>query len=451
MRLPIWQRAAKTPWAITEDQLQNILAIARRQNDSPEAVAQQLGRKLENTYAVEYRDGVAILNVEGPLFRYANMMTELSGATSYERIAKDFRAAIDNEDVRAVLLNIDSPGGEANGTSELADHIYSARGIKPIVAYVGGSGASGAYWIASAADEVVAQETAMLGSIGVRTALIDDSERKAEEGLREYVIVSSQSPDKAVDPSNESDRARVQALVDDLAGVFVSKVARNRGVSEDKVLSDFGQGDVMVGQRAVDAGLADRLGNFEALMEELSAPQQESLFEEPGMSAGNHEPLAASGHQQVEVGTMYLTNTKPAAGDDQRQVVCVGVTAAAVAESCPEVAEALKAEGVEAAQAEGASAERERIQSIISLEEAEGREAVAQQLAMTDGMTADNARTILAKTPKGNGQGSAFMADMDKGGDPDVGPDAGDRTDPESPEAAAATILSNARNAGAIQ
>lgn len=278
MRLPIWQRAAKTPWAITEDQLHNILQIARRENLSPETVAQQLGRELENTYSVEYRDGVAILSVHGPLFRYANLLTMLSGATSYDRLAKDFYAAIKDDSVKAVLLDIDSPGGEANGCGEFAKQIYQARGSKPINAYVGGAGASGAYWIASAADRVIAHETSMLGSIGVRTALIDDSQAMEDAGLREYVIVSSQSPNKDVNPADESDRARVQRVVDDLAAVFISNVATFRGVSEEKVLNDFGQGGVLVGANAVDAGLADRLGDFESTLEQLAGPGPADIF-----------------------------------------------------------------------------------------------------------------------------------------------------------------------------
>lgn len=331
MRLPIWQRAARTPWAITEDHLRNILQIAQRDTPGPEAVAQQTGEKLENTYDVEYRDGVAILSIKGPLFRYANLFTAISGATSYERIAKDFFAALNDNAVKAVLLDIDSPGGEANGCAELAQQIYQGRGVKPITAYVGGMGASGAYWIAAAADRVVANQTAILGSIGVRTALIDDSKWMEEHGFREYVIVSSQSPFKDVDPADESDRARVQQTVDDLAAVFVADVATYRGVSEEKVLADFGKGDVIVGQKAVDAGLADRLGDFEGTLEKLAAPQQPDFF---GISAAPWSGSATTEsktmtkmHFSETLGSAIATATGRAPIRSHEQVV------AAVAES----------------------------------------------------------------------------------------------------------------------
>jgi len=158
------------PWAITEDYLRLMVSIAARQNLDVEAVERQLGRKLENTQTVQERAGVAIIPVTGPIFRYANLFAAVSGATSIQTLARDFSVAINNPDVRAILLNIDSPGGEANGVAEFAEMVYQARGQKPIWAYVGGTGASAAYWIAMAADRIVAHETAMLGSIGVHSS-----------------------------------------------------------------------------------------------------------------------------------------------------------------------------------------------------------------------------------------------------------------------------------------
>ncbi|MCC3862679.1 S49 family peptidase, partial [Emcibacteraceae bacterium Y4] len=129
--------------------------IAARQNEPPEAVAAKLGRELQNTHRLEMRENIAVLPLVGPLFRYANLFTQVSGASSYELLAKDFTAALENPEVQAIVLNIDSPGGEVNGCAELADMIYEARGRKPVIAYASGDAASGAYWIAAAADEIV--------------------------------------------------------------------------------------------------------------------------------------------------------------------------------------------------------------------------------------------------------------------------------------------------------
>lgn len=442
MRVPIFTRAAKTPWAITEDYLHTILDIARRNTESPEAVAAKLGRQLENTYEVEYRDGVAILNIEGPLFRYANLFTAISGGTSYELLAQDFTSAIENDGVRAVLLNVNSPGGEADGVNELAEMIYNARGTKPIVAYVGGMGASGAYWIASAADRIVADQTALLGSIGVRTALLDDSKAMEDMGLREYVIVSSQSPNKDVDPSDESDRARVQTVVDDLAAVFVAKMARNRGVSEETVLSDFGQGDIMIANKAIESGLADSIGSFEGTLEQLAAPQQEELFPTSG-------PAAVVGHATEGEGAMYLTSEAPAAGEQQRQNEA---TAENIARLCPDAAEALRAEGEQRVEQPDTSAsvqaERDRIASIIGCEEAQGREGLAQQLALTEGMTLESAQRILTAQPKG-AAGKSWVEGM-QGDDVDVGAD-GPGEDVDDPAKVAQATVQSARESGYIR
>ena len=158
----IWNKITGDPWAITETALHTILEVAARENESPEAVAAKLGRDLQNSYNATERDGVAIIPVTGPLFLYANIFTSISGASSYELIAKDFIASLENPHIKAIILNIDSPGGEVNGVAELASMIFDARGTKPIIAYASGDAASGAYWVASAADEIVVSETSAL-------------------------------------------------------------------------------------------------------------------------------------------------------------------------------------------------------------------------------------------------------------------------------------------------
>lgn len=257
------------PWAILPDMLTTILSIASRETD-PEAVATKLGRPLENTYQTEFRDGVAILPVQGAVMRYANLFSKVSGATSIEILATDFAQAVANPDVKAIVLNIDSPGGTVAGVNEFSEMIYAARGKKPIVAYVSGMGASAAYWIASSADEIVLDATASVGSIGVVSVQHDDTERKAKAGVKEIQIVSSLSPRKRLDIATDEGRADVQSMVDRIAQVFVNTIARNRGVSMDVVLSDFGQGGLLVGADAVKAGLADRVGSLEQVIAGLS-------------------------------------------------------------------------------------------------------------------------------------------------------------------------------------
>lgn len=257
--------AASIPWAIEAPWLRTVLKIANREGDGPAAVSAQLGRPLENTQAVEMRDGVAVISLIGPIFPRANLFTEVSGATSIAIAARDFYSALNNPQVSAILLNIDSPGGDVTGVSEFADMIASARGIKPVHAYVGGLGASAAYWLASAAEQITIDKTARVGSIGVVMAMPNPDASTAEE----IEIVSSQSPNKRPNVATEEGRATVQETVDALAEVFVDAVARNRDVKPSKVLSDFGRGGVLVGKAAVAAGMANKTGSYEGALKAL--------------------------------------------------------------------------------------------------------------------------------------------------------------------------------------
>lgn len=256
-------------WAILPDRLEAMAHVAARTKFTPKALDAVRGTWKEDTYDVETRDGIATLRVRGPLFRYANLMTAYCGATAYATVATDLRAALDDPGIRAIILDLDSPGGEVNGCAELAQMVYAARGVKPIVAYVGGLACSAGYWIAAAADRVVAANTALLGSIGVLATFLDTSEADRKLGLREFTIVSTQSPRKDIDPSTKDGRAQIQQTLDALASVFISAVADYRGVSVNAVLADYGQGGVFVGEAAVQAGLADAIGTYEELLAEL--------------------------------------------------------------------------------------------------------------------------------------------------------------------------------------
>lgn len=258
--------AASRPWLMLPEALDNLLAIADRQGD-PEALEARLGKPLENTRAVTIRQGVAVIPVTGPIFRYANLFTRISGATSTQEIATDLQAALDDKTVRSIILNIDSPGGEANGINELADMVYAARGQKRVVAYIGGLGASAAYWIASAASEVVIDDIGLAGSIGAACEIVlSDS----EEGKKRYQIVSRNAPNKRPDLRTEEGRSKVAETIDALGDVFVAKVSRNLGVDPEKIPEMGDHGGLRVGEGAVKAGLAHRLGSLESLITELA-------------------------------------------------------------------------------------------------------------------------------------------------------------------------------------
>jgi capsid assembly protease len=260
-------------WAILPEMLEMIIAVASREASfddlRKQAIAAKDAEPLPGARRAEVRDGVAIIPVIGPIFPRSNMMTWLSGATSCETLAKDFTVALESKDVGAIVLKMDTPGGEVTGVNEFANMIFEGRKVKPITAYGIGNIASAGYWIGSAAGEIVADATAELGSIGVVAAYRDNREKEKKDGVRTVEIVSSVSPNKRPDIQSDEGRAQIQAIVDDLAGIFVSTVARNRGVTNGRVISEFGQGGMLVGQRAVAAGLADRIGSFEGVIAEM--------------------------------------------------------------------------------------------------------------------------------------------------------------------------------------
>jgi len=272
------------------------------------ALAARDGQPLQNTHQVAIRDGVAVIPVRGPLFRHANLLCEVSGATSYETLRKDFQVALDDPQVKAILFDADSPGGDINGVNELSDAVYAARGKKPIVTYVSHLCASAMYWFGSAADRVVCAETALLGSIGVLRVMVDDSGADEKAGRKTYTIVSAQSPDKSDHPLDDKVLDRAKATATDECGIFIATVARNRGVTPERVASDFGKGDVLIGRRAVEVGLADEVGNFETTLAELAAQASAA----PPAAPANPAPASAAKTRTRGGEAMHTaTATKP--------------------------------------------------------------------------------------------------------------------------------------------
>lgn len=344
MTVNAYDLAAGRPWLIEPAALEQVLAVADRMGN-PEALQAKLGRPLDNTRTVTMRDGVAVIPITGPIFRHANLFTAISGATSTDVLATDIRAALDNPGVRGIALDINSPGGEAAGINELAAMVRDARSTKPITAYVGSSGASAAYWIASAANEIVVDPTAVVGSIGVVMSMTDSRGRDEKNGVRTHEIVSSQSPNKRADPATEGGRAEIQRVVDALAQVFVQSVAENRGVSTDTVTNDFGRGGVLVGQAAVTAGMADRLGSLESVIAELANPKAKTT----GGKFMSNAPKGA-----ITVST----------NEAMRAAITAGHTADEITFQAP--AEP-SAEALAAARTEGTNAERARVTALLKL------------------------------------------------------------------------------------
>lgn len=226
-------------------------------------------------------DGVAVIPVYGPIYRHSTFLDDLMawafGGVSVDRLADGLRAALNDPLVRSILFTFDSPGGIVSGTGELAGLIRKAGAVKPVAAYCESCCCSAAYHLACAAGEITAAPSAIIGSIGTVVAWIDDTEMMRQLGLKQEVVVSKQSPNKWLDPTSDEGRAQIQKLVDDTADLFVADVARGRNVPVATVLSDFGQGGVMLAAEAKKAGMIDKVGSFADVLAKLSGPNRGRL------------------------------------------------------------------------------------------------------------------------------------------------------------------------------
>ena len=229
--------------------------------DGPKLLAAN-GIQRDRNSGLRVRGNIAVIPIKGVLMPERNCASSWNGWTTCDALVRDVETAMNDPAVREIVFDVDSPGGCITGIQEAAEYIASCRGRKRMIAHVDGSCASGAYWLASAADEIVTGVTGEVGCIGVVTTY-------ARSKGDTKTFVSTQSPMKRPDIDSEEGAAAVQAVIDQLAEVFIADVAKNRGVSREKVMTDFGRGWVKVGHDAVSSGLADRVASFEALISEL--------------------------------------------------------------------------------------------------------------------------------------------------------------------------------------
>ncbi|ANZ52200.1 hypothetical protein Ahp2_18 [Aeromonas phage Ahp2] len=309
------------PWAISGDQLEVMAGLSARDLDNinlkelagfqPSPVAVALRKGQVNQQGVEMRNGVAIIHVSGVISRYAGMFEAICGGTSTQTLALKIQSALDDTSCRGIVLVMDTPGGEANGIHEISEMIYANRDKKQITAYVSGSGASAGYWIAAACGKVVMDATAMVGSIGTVQSFRFRKE-KEDSQFETLELVSSQSPDKRLDPRTEEGRAKYQASLDQLSDVFIDCVAKYRGVKRAKVLSDFGQGWCLIGADAVKAGMADKLGSLESTINEMTKGRTITMTTKSQTAAGTiAQDLSMSAGMAVADVVASLTEHAP--------------------------------------------------------------------------------------------------------------------------------------------
>jgi signal peptide peptidase SppA len=244
-------------------------------------------------------NGVAVIHLSGILERHLSIFGYFLGGTSMTEVEEAFKRALASPEVSSILLHIDSPGGTADGTVELAETIFAARGRKPIVALADSMAASAALWIGTAADRFLLRgPQAMTGSVGVIAMHVDRSARDTAMGLRITEVASSDKKKLLTphQPITDAGLAEMRRRVDFVHGLFVEALARHRGVNAERVASEWGTGEIFFGQQAVALGLADGFATPDELLGEMArrnAPPQ------PGPIAKTMRELEAEACDKV--------------------------------------------------------------------------------------------------------------------------------------------------------
>jgi len=307
--------------------------------------------------------GVAMITIEGGLYNRGPGIDSPWGYGTYEAVAAQVMEAVGDGEVHTILLDIDSPGGEATGMFGIAQLIREAREKKPVVAVINDMAASAAYGIASAATEIVVSPTSIIGSIGVVMLHIDQSKAMADAGLKPTFIFAGRHKvdGNPLEPLTRDVEASLQRDVDTFYARFLETVAAGRGSRFSAEAARATEAKTFIGQEAVNLGMADRIATFDQVLAELT----------------NADPAAGGKSKEVKL-TQTTTTPAPAA-----ETVNKADHDAAVAK----------------ASADAAKAAQERIRSIMT-HDAKGRTALAEHFAYTTDMSVEAAAAALAVAPK---------------------------------------------------
>ncbi|QCP54410.1 S49 family peptidase [Trinickia violacea] len=282
------QRLFNVPLAITPEKLEIMMAalanrfgLARLTRADGEIVlldADYDAGEPAQERPYEVFEGIAVIPVQETLLAKLGILHPYSGMTGYDGIRANLAMALADDTVRAIVLDIDSPGGEVAGCFDLTDAIYATRGVKPLHAILTENAFSAAYALASACDTVVVPRTGGTGSIGVIVAPEDFSKALAAAGITVTLITygSRKADVNDVQPLSNDARARIQSDVDAVGELFVATVARNRNLTPAKVCAT--EGLTYLGGAGFDIGLADAVMAPDAALLAVMGELQTSMI-----------------------------------------------------------------------------------------------------------------------------------------------------------------------------
>ncbi|MGI8783562.1 MAG: S49 family peptidase [Acidobacteriota bacterium] len=215
---------------------------------------------------------VAVLPLYGVLTQRPGLFSLWGLGTSTIEFGRAFDRALDDPSIKAIVLDVDSPGGAVAGISELADKIYAGRRRKRIVAVANSEACSASYCLATAAHEVVVTPGALVGSIGVMTVHAEYSEMNKRLGIKTTIIKAGKCKvdGNQYEPLHERARAAIQEIIDDFDQNFVEGIALHRGVKASDVRNGFGEGRVVTAKQAVKLGMASRIATLDEVLAGLS-------------------------------------------------------------------------------------------------------------------------------------------------------------------------------------
>jgi capsid assembly protease len=214
---------------------------------------------------------IAVLSVQGIIEQRTSLWGWLFGSFA----TSDGEAALDRlvkaPDISCIVLDIDSPGGTSYGVEEFAGAVQAAKAAKPVYAIANSIAGSAAYWIASQATQLVVTPSGEVGSIGAYIMHTDCSEALAEDGVKVTIVKAGKykAEGNPYEALTDAGRDQMQATVDALYTRFVKAVAAGRGTSPDEVRSKMGQGRMVPAEKAVAAGMADKVMTFSQLLDRL--------------------------------------------------------------------------------------------------------------------------------------------------------------------------------------
>ena len=213
------------------------------------------------------KNQIAVLYAEGEIVDGEGGPTEVGG----DRIAQEMRKIREDDDVKAVVLRVNSPGGSATAAEVIGREVMLTGKKKPVIVSMGNLAASGGYWISMGSNRIFAEPNTITGSIGVFGMLFNAEKLAANNGLTWDVVKTARFADinTVSRPKNPQELANIQRIVDRIYDRFITKVADSRKLPKNKV-QEIAQGRVWSGTAAKQLGLVDEIGGFEDAVAEAA-------------------------------------------------------------------------------------------------------------------------------------------------------------------------------------